>query len=391
MRVLLIEAILSGLFRNVNSSILSEGLAMVLSLIHDLSNASHSVSTVVCRDFLKLSRFLKPSTVRKISDVSFLELRKLAQLHDLTYIVAPEYNGLLAHVLEELDGFHVCSDHETVKRVSDKAAVMSELSRIGLKTPETLMHIPGDTIDLDPLKPPLLVKPRTGTGCEGLKVFKSSVELKRFLLKNKEREFLIQRFVKGVPASISLLTDGLKALPISLNRQFISISRSMYLGGYTPMHHRLLKDAFEAAIKAVELFKGLRGYVGVDVVLSKDGVYVIEINPRLTVSYVGLSRSLSENLSNFIIETGLGKACRFKPTFKAVCYFKKTLFEGFTYKSLKGSPLLNTMASPPIHIESTVKAYGFIATVSYNFTSAKAMYFKILEEVRRETGCKISW
>ncbi|MBS7611491.1 ATP-grasp domain-containing protein [Candidatus Bathyarchaeota archaeon] len=391
MQVLLVEAILSGLFRNVTSSILSEGLAMASSLIRDFSNVGYNVSTVVCRDFLKLSRFLSPSTVRKISDVSFPTLRKLAQLHDLTYVIAPEDDWLLARLLEELDGFHICSNHETVRRVSDKAVTMSELSRIGLKIPKTLTYTPENPLDLGSLKPPFVVKPRTGTGCEGLKVFQSSTELKRFLL-NRKREFLIQEFVKGIPASISLLTDDLKALPISLNRQFISISRSMYLGGYTPMHHRLLKEAFKIAVKAVEPFKGLKGYVGIDVILSKDGVYVIEINPRLTVSYIGLSRSLSENPSNAIIETGLGKACKFNPNFKAICYFKKTLFEGFTYKLLKqSSALLNIMASPPIPIENVVKAYGFIATVSDNFTNARAIYFKILEELQRETGCKISW
>ena len=33
---------------------------------------------------------------------------------------------------------------------------------------------------------------------------------------------------------------------------------------------------------------GLKGYVGIDMVLSDDECYVIEINPRLTTSYLGL-------------------------------------------------------------------------------------------------------
>ncbi len=390
MQILLIEAALSGLFRNINSSILSEGFAMVSSLIRDFSNAGHNVSIVVCKNFLKLFRFLNLN-VRKIVVANFLELKKLAQLHDLTYVIAPESNGLLAHLLEELDGFHVCSNHETVRRISDKATVMSELSKMGLKTPKTLIYTPENPLELDDFKPPFIVKPRTGTGCDGLKLFKASGELKHFL-SNKKREFLIQEFVKGVPASVSLLTNGLRALPISLNRQFVSISRGMYLGGYTPMKHRLLNKAFETAVKAVESFRGLRGYIGVDVILSKNGVCVIEINPRLTVSYVGLSRSLSENLSNAIIETGLGKACKFNPSFKAVCYFKKALFEDFTFKRLKRlSSFSDVMASPPIPVESKDKAYGFIATVSEDFTNARIVYFKVLEKLQREIGCKISW
>ncbi|MEM3546113.1 MAG: ATP-grasp domain-containing protein [Candidatus Bathyarchaeia archaeon] len=390
MQILLIEAILSGLFRNVNSSILSEGLAMVSSLIRDLSKAGHNVYTVVCRDLLKLSGFLKASTIVRIDGASLPKLRKLAQSYDLTYIIAPESDGLLARLLEEFDGLHVCSNHETVKRLSDKAVTLSELFKVGLKTPRTLEYNPEVPIDLDFLKPPFIVKPRTGAGCEGLKLFKSFGELKRFLSKEK-RELLIQEFIRGIPASVSLLTNGLKVTPISLNRQFISISRCMYLGGYTPVHHRLLKEALEVATNAVEAFKGLRGYIGVDVVLSKDGVYIIEINPRLTVSYVGLSRSLSVNLSNPIIETGLGKTCEFNPNFKAVCYFKKTLFEGPISRVLKISTLLDDIVSPPFPIEDQAKAYGFIAATSDSFKNARATYFKILEELRRETRCKILW
>jgi len=391
LQILLIEAVLSGLFRNVNSSILSEGFAMVSSLTRDFSNAGYNVSVSICKNFLKLFRFLKYSNARKITVTNFLELKRLAQLHDLTYVIAPESNGLLAHLLEELDGFHVCSNHEVVRRISDKAVVMSELSKMGLKTPQTLIYTPENQLELDDLKPPFIVKPRTGTGCDGLKLFKSLGELKRFL-SSRKREFLIQEFVKGVPASVSLLTDGSRALPISLNRQFVSISRSMYLGGYTPMKHKLLNKAFETAVKAVEAFRGLRGYIGVDVILSKNGVYVVEINPRLTVSYVGLSRSLSENPSNTIIETGLGKTCKFNPSFKAVCYFKKALFEDSIFKRLKHVlGFSDVMASPPIPVESRDKAYGFIVATSDNFTNARIAYFKILEKLQREIGCKISW
>lgn len=390
MKVLLVEAILSGLFRNVNSSILSEGLAMVSSLIRDFSKTGNRVHTVVCRDFLKLAGFLKASTIVKISDVSLPKLRKLAESYDLTYIIAPESDGLLARLLEEFNGLHVCSNYETVKHLSDKAVALSELSKLALKIPKTLTYGPGIPIDLDSLKPPFVVKSRTGAGCEGLKLFKSPEDLKRFLSK-ENRELLIQEFIRGIPASVSLLTNGLKVIPIGLNRQFVSFRKCMYIGGYTPMRHRLLKEAFEVAIKAVESFKGLRGYVGVDVVLSKDGVYVIEINPRLTVSYVGLSRSSSVNLTSPIIETGLGKTCELNFNFKSVCYFKKTLFEGPTSRLLEISTFSDAVASPPFPVEDRAKAYGFIVATSDSFKNARAMYFKTLEELRRETGCKILW
>jgi hypothetical protein len=48
---------------------------------------------------------------------------------------------------------------------------------------------------------------------------------------------------------------------------------------------------------AIDVVPGLLGYVGVDVLLGDDGQdWVIEINPRLTTSYVGLRALAASNL-----------------------------------------------------------------------------------------------
>ena len=48
---------------------------------------------------------------------------------------------------------------------------------------------------------------------------------------------------------------------------------------------------------------GLRGYVGVDLVWhARRGPVVIEVNPRVTCAYVGLSRALGRNLAADAIE-----------------------------------------------------------------------------------------
>jgi len=44
----------------------------------------------------------------------------------------------------------------------------------------------------------------------------------------------------------------------------------------------------------------LRGYVGVDVILTQDEALLIEINPRLTTSYIGLRQVIDLNLAQAI-------------------------------------------------------------------------------------------
>jgi predicted ATP-grasp superfamily ATP-dependent carboligase len=50
-----------------------------------------------------------------------------------------------------------------------------------------------------------------------------------------------------------------------------------------------------------EAIPGLWGYVGVDLVVTDRGPRILEVNPRLTTSYVGLSRSLGANVAQMVV------------------------------------------------------------------------------------------
>jgi predicted ATP-grasp superfamily ATP-dependent carboligase len=56
-----------------------------------------------------------------------------------------------------------------------------------------------------------------------------------------------------------------------------------------------LADRIAAAIP------GLWGYVGVDLVLTRDGPVVLEINPRLTTSYCGMGQALGINTAGLVL------------------------------------------------------------------------------------------
>ena len=88
-----------------------------------------------------------------------------------------------------------------------------------------------------------------------------------------------------------------------MNGQDIHPGRSFsYAGGCVPLGHPLADEALAVACQACELVPGLAGYVGVDLVLSARGPFVIEINPRLTTSYVGLRTVTDLNLAEVILE-----------------------------------------------------------------------------------------
>ncbi len=77
--------------------------------------------------------------------------------------------------------------------------------------------------------------------------------------------------------------------------------RLRYLGGELPLAAGLAERARSLAERALAAMPAAVGYVGVDLVLGRepDGSedVVIEINPRLTTSYVGLRAAARINLA----------------------------------------------------------------------------------------------
>ena len=76
--------------------------------------------------------------------------------------------------------------------------------------------------------------------------------------------------------------------------------RSMYLGGETPVHPaREAGDSSTLQTKAVEVL-GCQGYCGVDVVVA-DKVYVVDVNPRITTSLVGIAACMEEEIAESLL------------------------------------------------------------------------------------------
>ena len=105
---------------------------------------------------------------------------------------------------------------------------------------------------------------------------------------------------------MSLLVAGGRSLALSLNGQRVRAGIPFaYDGGVASLAHPRRAEACELAQRAVALVPGLRGYVGVDLVLGGEKDWLIEINPRPTTSYVGLRRVLDLNMA-----AAIWQACR---------------------------------------------------------------------------------
>ena len=162
---------------------------------------------------------------------------------------------------------------------------------------------------MTPLK--LIIKPVMGVDCEDIVVIENIEDLTLDLDKifNPGSRILIQEFIEGTDVSVSLLSDGKKAIPISLNELYVRLEndKGTYLGGKLPYDTKYKDEIYEIAVKAVESVDGLRGFVGVDLIINADekdiySVYLLEINSRFTTPYVGLKKIANINIGKTIIE-----------------------------------------------------------------------------------------
>ncbi len=153
----------------------------------------------------------------------------------------------------------------------------------------------------------LIAKSRYGVDCENIKLIKSKVDIDELeKLYEPGSRFVVQEFIEGTVASVSLISDGKTAIPISLNRQIVEINDEggKYVGGEIPFNHPLKDEAFKLAKLACEYVPGIKGFVGVDLIIDEDAkeIYLIELNSRFTTSYVGLQKIANFNIAKLIFD-----------------------------------------------------------------------------------------
>ena len=159
----------------------------------------------------------------------------------------------------------------------------------------------------------LIIKPLLGVDCEGIVLLENTDDLSGNLenISINASSVIVQEYIEGEDVSVSLISDGKKALPVSLNQQFIELKcdGGMYAGGKLPYDSDYKDIAFKTAKNAVESIDGLKGFVGVDLKINDDGsVYLLEINSRFTTPYVGLSKIAKFNIAKSIIDLIDGKS-----------------------------------------------------------------------------------
>jgi len=256
---------------------------------------------------------------RRNIQVDFFEAGAEASLYrsrsseaDFTLVIAPEFNDLLynrCRWTEEVGGRLLGPSAAAVRVAGDKLRLAERFQQHGIPTPVTRL-----VTDSGPLAFPQVCKPRHGAGSQAVTLVHNEYEmcdaLRSATTMGIRDDFIVQPYVRGTAASVSLLLGHEQCLVLpAATQEFYDRGRFLYRGGTVPLADGLNERAQRLARRAVEVVDGLRGYVGVDLVLgpADDGSQdvAIEINPRLTTSYVGLRALARFNLAEAMLALAL--------------------------------------------------------------------------------------
>ena len=173
---------------------------------------------------------------------------------------------------------------------------------------EKILRAHGVPVPAEAISGKRMIKPVRGCGAQGVRVSDAPVGDGEFAQQFIEGEnFSVSIVASRVIGDACLYFSGNPPLVLAVNRQFIEMGSDgaiHYLGGETPVHPAREAEIIETAKKAVIVLGG-QGYMGVDVVVA-DKVYVVDVNPRITTSLVGIAACMKEEIAEILVDASKG-------------------------------------------------------------------------------------
>lgn len=303
MRVFVCEFVTGGGMadRPLPAGLHREGDMMLGAVVKDLALLD-GVEVATTRD-ARLPRSDLPARTHRIDPASdpWLVWRQWIAEADAVWPIAPETGGILERLSNlVLAGRRILlgSRPAAVRLAASKRETAAVLQAAGIATVFTMPLDTAPASGPPPSECGWVVKPDDGAGAEDTFVFASPDALRRWSDGRPDLDrFVVQPFLPGVAASLSLLCCRGRAMLLSCNSQDIRRhgDRLRYHGGMVGCYEGRRQAYEPLAARVAEAIPELWGHVGIDLLETADGPVVIEVNPRVTTSYAGLRASLGVN------------------------------------------------------------------------------------------------
>lgn len=304
MKILVFEYITGGGFNkhDLPESLANEGRLMLQALLDNLS-AINGIEIVVMLDWRIADSINMPgiskAVIRPEHD-SHDQFTKLAEQCDAIWPIAPEFDGLLrslCHSVESMGKVLLNSSANSVAITSDKFKTCQLLSRHKIAT------VPTRLFDGN-WENECMIKSVDGAGCADSYVIKNRDEFSLLSARLQGAgRYIIQPHLQGKKTSLSCLFKQGRAWLLCVNEQKFRIVDHQYQLFEIEVNHQTDSSAYRDLLgRLAQALPGLWGYAGIDLIDTSDQILVLEINPRLTTSFVGITNALGINVADTVLQ-----------------------------------------------------------------------------------------
>jgi hypothetical protein len=308
MRVLLYEWCSSGGLVEDAPTIAREGRMMLEALAADAAKEPGLEVAVLVTAARPID--LPPQVQRLAVDQGHdrAALVAAAARADWTLIVAPESDGILldrVRAVRAAGGRVLAPADGQIATAADKQATIDVLAARGLPVPAGRSLAAGEPIPLG-FRLPAVRKARGGCGGEALEMI-DRLDRPPAALATR-----LEALTTGTPVGVSLICGPAGPLALRPMRQrFTAGAAPRYLGSDLLADEATALRATALAIRAAAALDAETGWLGVDLILGLEpdgrGDRVLEVNPRLTTSFVGLAPLFASSLVAAMIGAAMGQ------------------------------------------------------------------------------------
>jgi predicted ATP-grasp superfamily ATP-dependent carboligase len=285
-------------------SLAEEGDMMLKAVLSDLLEIP-DIDIVTTRD----ARLGKPDLpidchMLQVRDEFSQAWHTCMALADAVWPIAPESAHVLKHISETVikqGKLLLNSPPQAVHTTSSKRMTSACLRERGIPVVPTYRFEDG----IPDRSGSWVLKPDDGVGCQGIRICRDRDELcQQFESLAAEAEYVIQPFIHGTPTSINLLAYNGEAYLLSVNHQRIAMTGSGFvlLGCVVNGWQKEQRLFYQIGREVVAAMPELWGIIGVDIMDTGQDLQVLEVNPRVTTSYVGLKESTGINPAALVLD-----------------------------------------------------------------------------------------
>ncbi len=229
------------------------------------------------------------------------EFQQLVETVDAVWVIAPESNGILerfCRYVEQAGKHLLTSPAKAVALAANKLTTFQILHAAQIQTVPTAIFNPALPYDVTK---EWIIKPIDGVGAENTYLLTSEKDWSA--LPAFKNPCIIQPHLYGDKTSLSCVFKNGQARLLCVNLQIFEIKNQRYALQTIEVNYKSDDGRYQKlASQIAQAFPDLFGYVGIDLIETDDACFVLEINPRLTTSFVGIEKALDLNVAELVLK-----------------------------------------------------------------------------------------